>query len=88
MTVHATNHSANLGPSLRLELELTPPKDSPPELAARDSAATWDCQKNPLGSLPTCIFKMSDFVHRTRSLGKAYAFARRLNEKHERKAAA
>ena len=47
----------------------------------------WDSHKNPLGSIPSSIFKMSDFVHRTRSLGKAYAFARRLNEKHERRAA-
>ena len=48
----------------------------------------WDSHKNPLGSIPSSIFKMSDFVHRTRSLGKAYAFARRLNEKHEQKVAA
>jgi hypothetical protein len=47
----------------------------------------WDCQKNS-GPIPNRIFKMSEFVHRTRSLGKAYAFARRLNEKHEQKVAA
>jgi len=46
----------------------------------------WDTQKNP-GPIPNRIFQMSEFVHRTRSLGKAYAFARRLNEKHERRAA-
>jgi hypothetical protein len=38
--------------------------------------------------LPTGIPKTSDFVIRVRSLGKAMAFARRLNEKHERKEAA
>jgi hypothetical protein len=48
----------------------------------------WDSQKHPLASIPTCIFKMSDFVSRHRNLGKAYAFARRLNERHEQKVAA
>jgi hypothetical protein len=37
--------------------------------------------------LPTGIPKTSDFVTRCRTLGKAMAFARRLNEKHERRAA-
>jgi len=48
----------------------------------------WDCQKNPLGSIPTCLFRMTDFVSCHRNLGKAYKAARRLNEKHERKAVA
>jgi hypothetical protein len=49
----------------------------------------WDSQKQP-GSIPTRIFQMSDFVKRFKAanLGKAYAFARRLNEKHEQKAVA
>jgi hypothetical protein len=47
----------------------------------------WDTQKNP-GPIPNRTFKMSEFLHRTRSLGKAYAFARRLNAKHEQKVAA
>jgi hypothetical protein len=38
--------------------------------------------------LPTGIPKTSDFVIRCRTLGKAMAFARRLNEKHEQKVAA
>lgn len=50
----------------------------------------WDTQKNPFGSIPTCLFKMSDFVKRFKAanLGKAYAFARKLNERHEQKVAA
>jgi hypothetical protein len=46
----------------------------------------WDSQKQP-ASIPTRIFQMSDFVKRFKAanLGKAYAFARRLNEKHEQK---
>jgi hypothetical protein len=38
--------------------------------------------------LPTGIPQRSDFVIRVRTLGKAMAFARRLNEKHEQKRAA
>jgi hypothetical protein len=47
----------------------------------------WDTQKNP-GAIPNRPFQMSEFLHRTRSLAKAYAFARRLNEKHEAEVAA
>jgi hypothetical protein len=48
----------------------------------------WDAEKNPLGSIPTCIFKMSDFVSRHRNLGLAYKAARKLNQQSERKAVA
>lgn len=48
----------------------------------------WDSEKHPLGSIPTCLFKMSDFVSCHKNLKLAYRAARRRNTQSERKAVA